>query len=148
MLQEGVYQMLAGAPTVTAIIGTPADRLRWSQGREGTTGIFPGQMPEQAVLPALILVEISGETDVTLDGPSGLRNTHLQISCYGRSYKEAKNLAETVLGLYDGGQAMLPSGTEVDVSLVRKDPEIFEVAPWVYHAPLDVRFVYREPAAS
>jgi Protein of unknown function (DUF3168) len=142
MLQEGLYSLLAESDAVTAIVGAPADR------KDHTSGIFPVQMPEATPLPALVISQIAGTGIVTMEGPSALRNSRLQFSCYGRSYGESKRLAEAVWSVLEGVEVTLPDGTEVDVATVLLESEGFEEAAFVYHTPLDIEFWFREPAAT
>jgi hypothetical protein len=114
-----------------------------------TTGIFSGQLPEATPLPALCMTQIAGSGDVTLDGPSGLRTARVQFSCYGHSFGDAQRLAVAVRSVLEGMQALLPDGTDVDVALtVLESNDTFEEAPFTYHAPLDFKFWFREPAAT
>jgi hypothetical protein len=142
MLLEGLYSLLTRSAGVTALVGTPGTRP------DVTTGIFSGQLPEATPLPALCMTQIAGVGDVTLDGPSRLRNARVQFSCYGHSFGDAKRLAVAVRSVLEGMHATLPEGTQVDVALPLLESDTFEEAPFVYHTPLDFQFWFREPAAT
>jgi hypothetical protein len=142
MLLEGVYSLLTGSALVTSLVGTPNSRP------DGTTGIFPVQLPEATPLPSIAIVQIAGLGDVTMDGPSGLRSARVQFSCYGHSYCASKRLAVAVRAVLEGMHQTLPEGTQVDVALPLLESDTFEEAPFVYHTPLDFQFWFREPAAT
>lgn len=147
MFQEGLYSFLTASAEITAIVGTPAERSARSAGRDPTTGIFSAQMPEAALFPAIVFKEIVGEGIVTMEGASALRSTRQQFSCYARSFSQAKLLAEALRSVFEGLQATLPDGTEVDVATVRPMDDGFEEAPFLYHKPVEIEFWFREPAA-
>lgn len=139
MLGEGLYTLLSTTSSITAIVAQLPD---------GTSAIFPTQMPEATPLPNIVLKQIAGAGDPIMEGVSGFKTARVQFSCRGHSYENTRQLAMAVRNLFDSMQATLPDGTEVDVAVVLLDSDNFEEAPFVYHAPVDVEFYFREPAAA
>ena len=97
-------------------------------------------------MPAIVITQIAGAGDVTLDGDSGFRNSRIQFSCYARTYADSKRLAHAVWALLEGIHATLADGTQIDVAVVSIESDSFAEEPFVYHTPLEIEFYYREAA--
>src|SRR4029079_6611084 len=140
MLQEGLYTLLANTSSIVALLGSPSSRA------DGTTGIFPVQIPEATPLPPIALPLIAGDGIVVMEGASALRTSRIQFSCYGRGFAQSKQLSQALWNLLEGLHTTLAEGTEVDVATVLIISDAFEEAPFIYHTPVDVEFKFREPA--
>jgi hypothetical protein len=55
--------------------------------------IFWGERPQGQPLPAVVLLVVDGNPDYAMRGATGLKNTRLQVDCWGRSYSEARQVA-------------------------------------------------------
>jgi hypothetical protein len=60
-----------------------------------------GVRPQGTALPAIVLSRISGLPQMTFAGPDGWNRDRIQIECWARTYKAAKDLALLIAG--DGG---------------------------------------------
>lgn len=80
-MEESLRTLLLGTAGVTAIAGT---RIDW------------GISPQGAALPRLVLTEVGAQADTVHSGPSGLRETRVQIDCWAATFKAAKQLARAV----------------------------------------------------
>jgi hypothetical protein len=141
MLEEGLNALLAGASTITAIVGTPATR---TDKPKPTTGIFPVQMPEGTPLPALVYSQISGEGNPSYDGANSLHQCRISFGCYGSSYGDSKRLQRAVRQLLEGFHATLSDGTPVDNAVLVLELDAFEDAPFSFNAPIDFLLVYAD----
>lgn len=91
-IEEGLYGFLKVQPEIAAIIG------------EGEFArIFPGKMPQDTNLPAIVYTKISGVREISHgDGGQNSGNSHLahprfQFTCWGKEYLTAKQLAQKLL---------------------------------------------------
>jgi hypothetical protein len=148
MLAEGLVNLLLlDSPTV-AILGTPAQRQALdSQGRS-TTGVFAAQMPEGAVLPAVVFTDIHSDDMMTMDGPDPFTMARMQFSCYGASYADSKRLARAVRQLFENFTGTLADLSQIDSMRRIGEMDAFEDAPFSYAAHVDFEIAYRiDPGA-
>lgn len=94
-IEDGLVALLLADSGVSALVGTR---------------IYPLKLPQDDGLPAIRFQRISGERVRTLDGPTGLVRPRIQIDAYGKTYAEAKAVAEAVEALLDGYSG--PAGTD------------------------------------
>ncbi len=138
MLAEGLYSFLAAAASLTALLGTPSSRT------DGTSGIFPVQMPEATVMPAIVITQIAGQGNPVMEGADPLHTARVQFSCYGKSFADAKKLSTTLRRYLEGWQGTLPDKSEVDSVILVLESDGFEVAPFIFHCPIDFEISYRD----
>jgi len=131
-LEEALYAHLSGDADVAALVG---DR------------IYPLLVPQDADLPALAYQRISGVPIYAHDGPPGLARARVQITCLGRSYSEAKDLAARVRAALSGYRGTMggAGGVEVGAAFIENHrdelAEAFGPAPV---ARLDCLIWYQE----
>lgn len=77
-MDEALRDLLLGTAAITDIV---ARRVDW------------GVRPQGDALPALTLARISGVTQMNMDAPSGWNADRIQIECWARTYKVAKDLS-------------------------------------------------------
>ena len=58
--------------------------------------VYPIVIPDTASLPAIVYQRISSVPVNSLDGDTGLDSVRIQISAWALTYKEAKNLSDTI----------------------------------------------------
>lgn len=58
--------------------------------------VYPIVLPDTATLPAIVYQRISSVPVTSLDGDSGLDSVRIQISTWSATYKEAKELSQSV----------------------------------------------------
>ena len=69
---------------------------------------------EPATLPYIVFGRIASPANVTLQGPSQLQNTHLQIDIYSRTVQELSGLGDNV-------EAAMASAGFTNVQLTARD---------------------------
>jgi hypothetical protein len=97
-LEEGLYAHLSADATVAALV---------------ETRIYPLGAPQDAAMPNLAYQRISGAPGLAHDGPSGLAEARIQITCMAETYAGAKALATAVrnrLHGWRGGWGQVPVG--------------------------------------
>ena len=90
MLVEQLQSFLASAPTITALLGTPASRS------DSMNGLFYEQAPDASALtmPYVVYSQADGVAIAEIMAGSGLlRSAHWHITCHGSTAKQAKLLA-------------------------------------------------------
>jgi len=84
---ENVIAKLKGAPDIAAI----------ADGR-----VYPGRLPQNAPVPAVIVTQISGPPVYTDDGESLLTRSRVQVDAWAATYTDAKLLAREVKATLSG----------------------------------------------
>src|ERR1700688_5129442 len=107
MLQDGLFNLLANASSITSLVGTPTTRA------DKRTGIFKVQMPEGAPLPAVAFFQIAGESLFSMDGPDALRFDRFQFSCQAKTPQDAATLQRAVRRLLENFTGVLIDGSVV-----------------------------------
>lgn len=89
MLVEGLQAFLVADAGVQSIIGTPSTRA------DKTTGIFPVLAVGTPTMPYVAFQQVSGAGDVIqMQGTDDLQVARWRFSCYGSTYKQAKQAAK------------------------------------------------------
>jgi hypothetical protein len=140
MLIDGLRGLLAGEGTVTAIIGTPSTRT------DGLDGVFISLYPEKATPPRILLAEMAAKSDITFDGPSGFVTTRMGISCTGKKYGDAKQLAAAVRAFLEGlaPTFVLGDGTTIWNAFRVGEADVFEEDPFLYCTMLEMEILNSE----
>lgn len=86
-MEEALVALLLANVSVSALVD---DRVHWLA------------LPQGAQLPSIVLTVVTDIGQVTYQGINDLRDTRVQIDCYGESYSAAKTVARTVAGNLDG----------------------------------------------
>jgi hypothetical protein len=142
MLVEGLQAYLAANSELQARLGTTSSRS------DKTTGIFPGIAPDSVPLPYIVMSQITGEAlSETYQGTGRLLAERWRFSCYGPSYKSAKDLAKALrrnLISLDG--ALAAGSAEVHGSWFRLEADDFESIPHgtLYATHLDFEINYHD----
>lgn len=97
-MESALTSLLTGDGRVSLLA---ADRINWVRTPQEETGY-----------PRAVLQVISGDVDVTNDGPSGLESARVQIDCYGETYKSAQALSEAILSVLSGYRGIV-SGVRI-----------------------------------
>lgn len=80
-LEPRIVSALTGYTAVAALVGTR---------------VYPLVLPQKAALPAVSYLRVDGVQDSNLSGNSGLEAVRVQVDCWGRTYAQAKGLADDV----------------------------------------------------
>lgn len=138
MLSDGLNKLLTTA--VAAILATrvtPANQ-------KATSGVFLVQLPEAEPAPAIVLSQIAGETDFSLDGPSDLRFVRWQFTCYGRTPILAKQLQRAVRQALEAFTGELSDGSAIESMECVLETDAFQYAPSLFTAPLDMHISFHD----
>jgi hypothetical protein len=82
MIEQDLFTYLSAQATLTAEVGTR---------------IYPNKMPaHDATYPAITYFKVSGQRETDMDGDSDLKHPRYQFNCWGRSYADAKEVAEAL----------------------------------------------------
>ncbi|WP_327195069.1 DUF3168 domain-containing protein [Sphingomonas sp. LH128] len=74
-----------------------------------------GVRPQGTALPAIVIERTFGTPQMNFNGPAGWIRDRIQIECWGRTYKVAKDLALSIGG--DGGLLVGFRGDHLGVRL-------------------------------
>jgi hypothetical protein len=117
VLVEAIHNLITSDTGAQAFLGTPATRP------DSMDGVFPTQAIDQPTAPYIVMKQLAGASmSVTFQGTGALTHETWQISCYGSTAKNAKQLAKyirAILVTMDGPQA----GSNVTVVCVICDHE-------------------------
>lgn len=95
------------------------------------TRIYPVQLPQKPVLPAIRYSVISGFRTHSTPGTHGLARQRMQLDCYANTYSEAYTLAEAVRQCVDAYRGAAGSSTVQGAFLANED-EFFEAEMKAY----------------
>lgn len=76
-------------------------------GQTWGTRVYPGRLQASTSLPALVYQGIGGEDELTHSGGLGLRLSVIQVTCWGQTYGQARQGAESIARLLHGSQALV-----------------------------------------
>lgn len=140
MLVEGLFAYLTANAGLQAALGVPRS--------DKSTGIWAGLTPDEAMMPAIAMSQVSGlPLQESLAGTGALQTARWRFSCYGSTYKAAKTVAQALR------QAMLPlngtlpgnSNTEVHGVWLRMEADEQEAIPhgtiYSTHADFDINYL-------
>jgi hypothetical protein len=86
-MKSGLVSLLSGEATITSICGTR---------------VYVTKAPQKAILPHVIITQMSSEENITLDGGSGqLRFLNFDIDCKSKTSVQAEQLANAVRTFLD-----------------------------------------------
>lgn len=139
MLAESIAAYLAADTNVKAQLGNPR--------ADGTTGIWPVTAPDEPLVPWIVFQQISGSPlQESYQGTGRLKTSRWRFSCYGSSYKQAKQLAQAVIDAVLGMDGALPAGQcEVHGAWLKLELDESESLPkntiFTSHADFEINYV-------
>jgi hypothetical protein len=123
LIEEGIFRFLqANAPIqATLLPGT-------------TNNIFLGTVPESATYPCILIRQVSGKYDTTLDGPSGYAERRYQFTALGKEdpnfpgsgYVSARKIGDVMRQQMNGLTGTLPDGTLLFNSILDTDMDMYD----------------------
>lgn len=128
--------------------------LKADAGVAATVGakVFPGRVPENVALPAIIWQVVSLPRDHHLGGTAGVARARVQFSAIAKTAADCEVAAESLRQLLDGFTGRLPGGVVVlETNLL--DERDMSDAPddgsdaGVFRTSQDYFFLFREPPA-
>src|SRR4051812_1058894 len=115
MLHEGLYQLLSGDSGVNALVS----------GR-----VYQQLQPKGTAVPSVVMQQATSEDVYTTKGASGFRFIAIQFDSYGANYTQAVQTSNAVRALVQSYKGVLPDGTVIDGSIVRRDIDLpYEPGP-------------------
>lgn len=122
-MEEVLRSKLLATAAVSALVGA---RVDWGIRSQGAT------------MPAVVLHQVSGVPQMNLAGPSGWSSDRIQVDCWGRTFKSARDLADAVSTALHGLRETL-SGIRVRIFVIgrRSDDDSDDVGP-VFRTSLDL----------
>lgn len=129
-IEEALFSYLKSYAGLSALVGTR---------------IYPLVLPQNPTLPAVTYFKVSRAGERTLGGPNPvLKQVRIQFSCWGSTYRSAKDVAEQVMmALQDYTGTM--GGTD-GVKVLDANPvnerDIYEQNTGIYHIPVDVLMLH------
>ena len=134
--EKAIKYLLNNAAGVTALVGSGS-----------AARIYPGQLPQAATLPGLVVEHISGIELTTIDANSafGLMQARIQVTAVCKTYPEVKTLLEQVR-LACNYQRGVFNGVRV-VSIIRDSmgPDLRDDDVQLYTQSIDFYVTYQEP---
>jgi hypothetical protein len=103
MIETTLYSVLKADPTVAALVVSG-----------GVTRIYPLEVPQDVVMPAVVYQRIASAPEVTLDGDAGLDAVRVQVSCWAATYAGAKELAAAVRAAVNASNLRAVTEIEID----------------------------------
>jgi len=97
-----VFHLLQQSETLTNLVGTKVFPMRATQSKKN----------EVRSIPYVLYGEIDGQREMTFDGPVDVARGQFQVDSWGRSYREARQIASAVRGSLHGELGEI-QGTEV-----------------------------------
>lgn len=138
--EEGIFALLNNNATLRAL--TFGANVPFFDGTNNR--LFPGQIDENSVLPALAFVRVGGSRRLTMSGVEGLVRARFQFTAAGTIYEDPLNLLEAVINILDGYKGALPNGVIVQVAEVVLDPfDEFSAEARLFSRHCDFEIVYQ-----
>lgn len=147
MLVEGIQAYLAADTGMQAVLGTTPPAVR----SDKTNGLFPAIAMASADLsmPYVVYQQVSGENDVvSMQGTNRLQVARWRFSCYGGTYKQARQLGQALKYAMLQMDGPLPgTSTKADVhgSWCRLEADDIETIPhatiFAMHLDFELRWL-------
>jgi len=99
--------------------------------------MYPVNLPQNPTLPALTYERISTERGATHDGPDGIQQPTICISCHATTSIEARDLANKVRLRLNGFVGTMGVETVVQAVFMENDGDNYQSDPGIYVSDLD-----------
>ena len=112
--------------------------------------LYPDAAPHASTpFPYIVYFEVSFSTDHSLAGPTGLREVRIQFDVYSKAKKEAHDIRERILAVWDGyrGDPVF-NGVKILCVEVANQRTGYEHDERVYSYSLDLNFHYLVRASA
>ena len=126
MLTEGLNTLLQSCTELTNIVGNRVYRV---------------SLPKNFTCPAVTYLQISGKTDVALDG-TFLSTDQIEINVWAYNYHDAAYGQKALHDLLDMFQGALPDGTNVLYTSSSNNPDFFEHDSLLYRCSTTFSFLH------
>lgn len=129
MIEQGLYTLLSGDPTISAMVG---DR------------ISPVLLPEGSPMPAMTYQVTRGTSDPTFD-TSGLIKLFMQFDCFGLNYSDAAQLRKALVMVLNGYQGVLSDGTNLQLAQFQQPVDFYIEDVRQYRCAVEFYFLFDFP---
>lgn len=143
MLVEGLQAYLSADVTLQALLGTVVSRS------DNTTGIFPVIAPDEVPMPYMVCQQVSGNPlQESMEGTGRLQTARWRFSCYGTTYKNAKQLAAALRISLEALFGPLTGSVQVEGAWLKLEADDAEPIPHgtIYTTHIDFEFEYLDLA--
>jgi hypothetical protein len=134
--EKAVRYLLANASAVTSLLGETTGN-----------GIHPGQAPENALLPLIVIEHVSAQELTTIDANSayGLNRARISVSAVAKTYPAVKALIEQIRIALNYQRGVI-NGVRV-ITIIRDTvgPDLRDDDRQLYNQSIDFQVTYQEP---
>lgn len=130
-IEQALYVKVTGTAAIAALIG-----LR----------LYPGRIPQESALPAILYFKATGDRVHSLAGPSGLADPTFQFDIYASGsggYKVCKNVARELRLALDGYRGSV-SGVNIQGIILDSEQDMYEEEPELFRVSMDFRVWHQE----
>jgi len=111
MLKKGLKDLLIADSNIAAIVG---NRVR------------VGRLPQDSDFTTVVFRFVASEFATGVGGVNATQLRRVQVDCWGKTPKDADELAQAVHNLLDGYRGVLSEGTTVQASLPSGDVDLLD----------------------
>jgi hypothetical protein len=97
------------------------------------------KFPDNVSFPSWRLQRIRGSPTVSHDGDTGMETALLQVSCFAKTYKEVKELAESIKAVCSGYSGLM--GSIPARIFIKNETDLYEPDAKLFHVALDMEIV-------
>lgn len=101
------------------------------------------KLPLNTTLPAITFFKVSAPRDQTQEGPSGLVTARFQVSSWGKTYTDSKQLSRSVRLALDGFRGAF-NEVRIDGVELMNEMDGNEPEPNIFQTIMDFRVKYAE----
>ena len=127
-IEEAIFSKLTGEAAVTNLVGTR---------------VYPFQMPQNPIYPAVVYSRVSTRRDMDHSGPGDMAWARFQFDCYGTSYASVKGLANVVRQVLHGFTGTVSGVDFCRVSFLNEVDD-FEPQAEIHWVAVDFQIIHKE----
>ena len=109
----------------------------------GISRIYPLVLPQKVTYPAVTYQKIAGEFEHSMGGDSGFAYPDYQISCFAKTYKEAKDTATTIRICLRNLMLMVDD-IYIQALLIENEIDDYEYETEIYSVILEFRVFFQD----
>lgn len=106
--------------------------------------IYYVNAPQDVKVPYIIIIKVSGPRVQSHDGMSHLVNARVQVSIFGSTYKDCKQIAQQVQSSLAAFSGVMGGGMEVGNILYINETDFYETNTLLYHVAQDYMIWHKE----
>jgi len=109
----------------------------------GISRIYPLVLPQKVTYPAVTYQKIAGTFEHSMGGDSGFAYPDYQISCFAKTYKEAKDTATTIRICLRNLMLMVDD-IYIQALLIENEIDDYEYETEIYSVILEFRVFFQD----